>query len=266
MESRPNPPVVIKIGGALVSDRQALAPMWEAISRLREVSPVVLVHGGGPQSSEMARLLGHRPTIVHGRRVTSDLDLKINQWTIRGYLNTQLVSQALNHNIPAVGVSGVDGRMLCVTKRPPWTIDEGLVDFGWVGDIQSVDTSLLTSLLEHNFLPIVAPLGVDDNGQLYNVNADTVASALATALKAGQFLLVTRAGGVRRDPKDSGSRVAVCDRNIYQAGVKDRWITDGMRVKLKVAFDTLAAGVEEVYILTPDDLLEKKTGTRILKE
>jgi len=212
----------------------------------------------------MAQRLGHSPTIVHGRRVTNDLDLQIVQWTIRGYLNTQLVSQAHANAIPAVGLSGADASMIRVTKRPPWSIEGERVDFGWVGDIHSVDTELLTGLLDKNFTPIVAPLGIDAKGQLYNVNADTVAATLASALRAGQFILVTEAGGVRQHPDDPASLLPQFDRDLYNTGIEEGWIRDGMRVKLKVGFDVFEAGVPEVFIVAPDDVLERRSGTQIV--
>ncbi len=257
-------PVVIKIGGALLKDESMLAGFWPALARLSDQGPVVVVHGGGPQSTAMARRLGHEPTIVNGRRVTSDLDLSIVHWSLCGELNTQLVATALQHNINAVGLTGIDGRTLQVKKRPPWTIDGKIVDFGWVGDVKQVEPALLHTLLSSQLVPFVAPLGIDASGQTYNVNADTVAHAIAVALQAGSFLLVTESGGVRENASDPNSRIPRMDAALFESGASSGWIKDGMLVKLKMAFEARQAGIDKVHILKPDDIYTKSEGTEIL--
>ncbi|QXD14380.1 acetylglutamate kinase [Rhodocaloribacter litoris] len=257
-------PVVVKVGGALVAEPERLDPLWAAVARLRETTPVVLVHGGGPQATAMARRLGHEPRIVHGRRVTSDLDLDIIRWTLRGELNTHLVAQAHRHGVPAAGLSGADGGLVRVVRRPPWQVDGETVDFGWVGDVEAVRPGIVAALLAGGFVPVIAPLGIDAAGQVYNVNADTVARHLATALGAAAFLLVTEAGGLRRTPSDPASLLDRCDAATFERGVADGWIQGGMRVKLAVAFEALRAGIPDVYVLAPDDLLERRRATRIL--
>lgn len=258
-------PIVIKIGGALLADPALLDGFWPAVRTLQETAPVVLVHGGGPQATAMARRLGHEPRIVHGRRVTTDLDLDIMQWTVRGAINVQLVGQAMQQGIQAVGLSGADGGLLSVTRRPPWQVDGETVDFGWVGDVDHANTEVLDALLGGGFLPIVAPLGIDGAGAIYNVNADTVARALAEALAAAQFLLVTESGGVRRDPADRNSLLAECHLATFEVGQAKGWIQGGMRVKLQVAFEALTAGIPDVFILAPDDLIARERATRVLR-
>ena len=256
-------PIVVKLGGALLAGGDVLTPLWEAVSVLQQNAPVVVVHGGGPQMTDMARRLGHEPRIVQGRRVTTDVDLEIVQWTLRGALNVQLVAEASRFGLRPVGLSGADGAVVRVTKRPPWNVEGQEVDFGWVGDVERVDASLVRHLHAGGYLPVLAPLGIDAAGRLYNVNADTVACALAGALGASEFLLATETGGVRRRADDPASLLPVCDRETFAAGVEDGWIAGGMRVKLKVAFDALDAGVPDVYILAPDDLIERTRGTRV---
>lgn len=253
---------MIKLGGALLADEGLPASFWEAVQVLQAQAPVVIVHGGGPQLTDVARRLQHEPRIVQGRRVTTDTDLEIVHWTLRGALNVQLVARATRFGLRAAGISGVDGAILQVRRRPPWNVEGETVDFGWVGDVERIDTALVRHLFAGGYLPILAPLGIDEAGQTYNVNADTVACALAGALGAAQFLLVTEAGGVRRDPADPKSLLASCDRATFAAGTEHGWIQGGMRVKLKVAFDALDAGVPEVFILAPDDLIPRARGTQ----
>ncbi|MFK7846949.1 MAG: acetylglutamate kinase [Rhodothermales bacterium] len=263
-------PTVIKIGGALLRDEATLADFWPALKQLASQGPVVLVHGGGPQSTAMARRLGHEPTIVQGRRVTSDLDLSILHWTICGELNTNLVARAIRHGINAVGLTGIDGGTLQVHKRPPWEIEGEMIDFGWVGDVKQINPDLLNMLISNQLVPIVAPLGIDASdqtcpGQTYNVNADTVAHAIAVALHAGSLLLVTDSGGVRKEADNPDSRIAEMDKTLFDEGAHTGWIRDGMLVKLKMAFEARDAGISDVHILAPDDIYAKAKGTSIVK-
>ncbi|MYH07344.1 MAG: acetylglutamate kinase, partial [Rhodothermaceae bacterium] len=127
-------PVVIKIGGGTLDH---LDPFWDQLKLIKP--PPVIVHGGGVQSSILANHLGHSPRIINGRRVTGDLDLNIAEWTMRGAINVRLVAEANARELKAVGLSGVDGSILNVRRREPWLIDDEMVDFGWVGEIVSID-------------------------------------------------------------------------------------------------------------------------------
>jgi len=259
-------PTVVKVSGSLLDRPDALAELWPAVQTLRDEAPVVLVHGGGKQMTALANRLGHTPERVQGRRITTDLDLKIAQWAMRGTLNTQLVSQAQQHDLTAVGVSGADAGLVHVSKRPAWTVNGETVDFGWVGDIEHVDPSLLTGLLDRALMPVVAPLGIDDDGQVYNVNADTVACAVAEALAAERLLFVTGAGGVRRDADDPTTHLDTCDLATAEQGVEEGWIEGGMRVKVETALDALDGPVDKVHICGPDDLSARSQATEVVCE
>ncbi|MFB6247269.1 MAG: acetylglutamate kinase [Salinibacter sp.] len=256
-------PIVVKIGGALIDHDERMSALWAALDTLTERAPVALVHGGGKQMSAMADRLDHTPRRVQGRRVTTDLDLEIAQWTMNGALNTQLVARATAHDLTAVGLSGADAQQVQVTKRPPWTIDGTTVDFGWVGDIDAVDPTLVEELLDQKIMPVVSPLGVDADGQLYNVNADTVACALAGALGAQQLLFATTTGGVRRDADDPASHLETCDASTFETGVEEGWIEGGMRVKIDTALDALRDGVERVLVCAPDDVAAQAHATEV---
>lgn len=258
------PVCVVKIGGALLSDTGRLDLFWDGLRELATSTSVVVVHGGGPQLTEMARRLGHEPRIVQGRRVTTELDLDIMHWAVRGSLNIRLVAAAGARGLAAVGLSGVDGRTVQVERRPPWRIHDEDVDFGLVGDVKAIDTTLLRSLTASGFMPVVAPVAVDVHGQTYNVNADTVAQSIARALQATRFLLVTESGGVLRDPRDPASHLQTVDTRTFDEGTTSGWIAGGMMVKLRVAFEALAAGVEEVYVVPPEGLLSRASGTRVV--
>lgn len=262
---------LIKIGGALTDDPGALADLWRGVIRLRRAAPVIVVHGGGPQATDLAHRLGHTPRKVQGRRITTDIDLDVIQYALRGKLSTRLVASAFEAGVVAAGVSGVDGATLRVARRPPWRVEHEdgrseTVDFGHVGDVERVEPGLLRALLFAEFVPVVSPLGIDGAGAVYNVNADTVALAIAEALNATAFLLVTESGGVRRDAGDPTSHLAHLTPKHIDAGVAEGWIAGGMRPKLHVATRALQAGIETVRILAPSDLLDETGGTRILPD
>ncbi|MEX0747195.1 MAG: acetylglutamate kinase [Rhodothermales bacterium] len=254
---------VIKIGGTLIGDDEALETLWRSVKEMG--GRVIIVHGGGPHATEIARSLGHEPRMVHGRRVTTELDLRIVQWTMRGELNSRLVAGAFKSGIRAVGLAGSDAGLVRVVKRPPWTIDGEQIDFGLVGDVQEVDPTVLNLLLDGGFIPVVAPLGIDMEGRLYNVNADTVSCEIASSIDAQQYLLVTDSGGVRRDAADASTLMETCSTTEFAAGLEEGWIQGGMRVKLQVAFDALKAGVRDVFVLPPEGIIDHSRGTKIIE-
>ena len=257
------PVTVVKVGGALVADADAGAALWAGVRALRRTDDVVVVHGGGPQSTALARRLGHEPRIVAGRRVTTDLDLDVAKWTLRGAASADLAAAANAHGVPAVGVAGVDGGLIRATRRPVCEVDGEPVDFGHVGDVVGVDARLLTVLMAAGFVPVVCSLAADGAGRVLNVNADTAACALAGALGARRFLLATESGGVRRIADEPASRLDRIDAATFASGVEAGWIAGGMRPKLEVAFAARATGVPGVYVLAPHDLMARREGTRV---
>ena len=253
--------VVIKLGGALLA--QDLSSFWTGLEQLSEAAEIVLVHGGGPQTTALAAKLGHTPTIVEGRRVTTDTDLEILQWVIRGELNSALVAAAHSNGLRAVGLSGADGGILRVTKRPPWDINGEQVDFGHVGDVDRIDPTLLLALLHAGMMPILCPPGVDDAGQLYNVNADTIALEVAAAIGASELMLLTEAGAVLDAEKNPIRRLTP---TAAKQGVKDGWIAGGMKVKTDIGGWALEKGICTVWIAHPDSLMDRANATQIIPD
>ncbi len=252
---------MVKVGGAALKRH---AELWPQVKALHQEAPVVVVHGGGAAATALAKKLGHQPRIVRGRRVTTALDLSIIEWTLRGGVSLMVVGHALTHGLRAVGLSGADGAMVRVTRRKPWIIDGEEVDFGFVGDIGAVRPDLVTTLLTAGYLPVVAPVGIDVYGQRYNVNADTVAGALAVALGAQALLLVTAAGGIRRQADDPATRIQTLTIAALKQGQDAGWIAGGMHVKGQVAADVLRRGVPHVYVTGPGCLVERASATRIV--
>lgn len=256
-------PIVVKLGGSLIQQEATLAAFWPQLVRLQQAQPVVLVHGGGPQTSAVSRRLGREPEKVEGRRITGDDDLQALLWAVRGELSTKLVAAARRQGLQAVGLSGVDGGLIEVERRPPWTVNGRVVDFGHVGDICRVDPTLVQHLLTRGMLPVVAPLGVDAEGQVYNVNADTVARALAETLQAEALLFATETGGVQRSPGTDADSLATCSAATAATGASEGWICGGMKVKVDMALDALRAGVSEVCIVHVADLVERRRATQM---
>ncbi|PEN14419.1 acetylglutamate kinase [Longibacter salinarum] len=255
---------VVKISGTLLDQPADLDAFWRSVANLADSGPLVLVHGGGKQATALAERLGHTPTVVQGRRVTTDLDLDIVQWALCGKINTQLVAAAKQHGLRAVGLSGADDSMLQVEKRPAWTVDGEQVDFGWVGDVVGVDPDVLHHLVASGRVPVVAPLGIDDAGQVYNVNADTVAQNIAAALGASKLLLVTASGGVRREAESAETHLDTCDADMVATGIAEGWIEGGMRVKVETALAALDSGVREAFICAANDLLARSHATQVV--
>ncbi len=187
--------MVVKLGGEIAANREALRSLAEDVSLLTHVGiRIVLVHGGGPQATEMQKRLGLEPIMVGGRRVTDEATLDVAKMIFAGKINTDILSALRGQGVSAVGLSGVDGDILHATKRPPTEVtdpatgEKRIVDYGLVGDIRAVDTSLLlASLLENKYVPVLASLASDGDGEILNVNADTVASVIAKDLQASKL-------------------------------------------------------------------------------
>jgi len=261
---------VIKLGGEVLGSTEALDSLAVSIALLESLSVrVVLVHGGGPQASELSRQLGLTPEIVAGRRVTTPAVLEVAKMVYAGRLNVDLLAVLRRHGVRGVGVSGVDAELVTARRRPPVPVreDDGserLVDFGEVGDIERVDPAVLRALLEAGYVPVVASLAADATGRPLNVNADTLAEALASALQAKKLVFLTSAPGVLRDPEDESSLVAFAVPEDLMPFLETGAIRGGMRPKVEACIRAVGNGVRRTHIVdgrVPDSLLvEMFTG------
>lgn len=261
---------VVKLGGEVLADLEALDGVAAQISLLSSLGiRLVVVHGGGPQATALSRRLGHEPRMVAGRRVTDDEALGVAKMVYAGQLNVDLIAALREHQVQAVGLSGVDADLLTAHRRPPVeTVDDGgasiTLDYGHVGDIDRVDPRVLVTLLDARFVPVVASLAGDDDGHVYNVNADTVAEALAVALRAQKLIFLTGAPGVLRDRSDPASLVAFADPDDLAGLMSNGAIAGGMRPKVEACIRAATGGVERTHIIdgrAPDAiLLEVFTG------
>ena len=255
---------VVKLGGDVLADREVLDQVAAQLALLYSLSiRLVVVHGGGPQASAMSRRLGQEPQLIAGRRVTDSGALEVAKMVYAGLLNTDLLAALREHEIQAVGLSGVDADLLTARRRPPVRVvdDNGTareVDFGHVGDIELADPRVLTTLLDARFVPVVASLAGDGDGNVYNVNADTVAESLAVALKAQKLIFLTGAPGVLRDRDDPTSLVTFADPDELAALMASGALSGGMRPKVEACIRAATGGVERTHIIdgrAPDSLL-----------
>lgn len=257
---------VVKLGGDMLADADVREHVAGQVALLSSLGiRMVLVHGGGPQASEMSRRLGIEPRMVAGRRITDDGALEVAKMVYGGSLSIEILAALREHEVHAVGVSGLDGALITAHRRPPISVvdDEGnrkQVDFGHVGDIDRVDPSLLITLLDARYVPVVGSLAGDADGNVYNVNADTVAEALAVALRAQKLVFLTGAPGVLRNREDPSSLVAFADPDDLASLMASGALTGGMRPKVESCIRAATGGVERTHIIggaTPDALLQE---------
>lgn len=242
---------VVKLGGETLQDELRFRGLIEQIDVLHQMGiRVVLVHGGGPQSTELATRLGIPSTMIDGRRVTDEKNLEVSIMTLNGQLNTRILGMCRSFGLSAVGLSGIDAGLVRAKKRPP--VDKGdgeRIDFGWVGDIQAIEPAILASLLEKGFLPVLSSLGADESGQVLNINADTVAAAVAVALGAEKLILVTGAPGILEKLEDPRSLISYTDLEGLAELKAQGSLSGGMKPKAEAVETALRGGVKRVHLI-----------------
>ena len=255
---------VVKLGGEVLSEPAVLDQVSGQISLLSSLGiRLVVVHGGGPQATALSRRLGDEPVMVAGRRITDERQLEVAKMVYAGQLNTDLLAALREHRVQGVGLSGVDADLLTAHRRPPVTVvdDAGqsrTVDYGHVGDIDRVDPHVLVTLMQARFVPVVASLAGDDDGNVYNVNADTVAESLAVALRAQKLIFLTSVAGVLRDRSDPSTLVTFADPDDLAGLMASGALAGGMRPKVEACIRAATGGVERTHIIdgrAPDALL-----------
>jgi len=243
--------IVIKYGGHAMVDETLKRQFAQNILLLKYVgiNPVI-VHGGGPQIKEMLAKLNIQSEYRQGLRVTDDATMDVVEMVLVGKVNKQIVGLINQNGGKAVGLSGKDGQLLGARKlemvlehkdAPP-----EIIDLGNVGEVMTVNNALIRSLLAENFIPVIAPVGVDENGQTYNINADSVAGAVAASLKAKRLLLLTDVAGVLDKDKQlipSFTRLEAVE------AIDNGTVTGGMIPKLKCCLEAVEHGVEKVQII-----------------
>lgn len=261
--------IVIKYGGSAMLDNELKKKVIEDVVLLKLVGfKPIIVHGGGKEISRWVEKVGMEPRFINGLRVTDEDTMELVEMVL-GKVNKELVSLVQSLGVKAVGVSGKDGGMLQVTKKKT---DGG--DIGYVGQVKEVNPKVLYDLLEKDFLPIVFPVGLDDQFQTYNINADDAACAIAKSVNAEKLAFLTDIDGVYKDPEDPETLIAELYVKEAEQLIADGYIGGGMLPKLNNCIDAIRNGVSRVHILDgriPHSVLleiftDKGAGTAILGE
>lgn len=271
--------VVIKYGGNAMTEA-ALKDSFAAdvvLMKLVGINPVV-VHGGGPQIGELLSRLNIESEFVNGMRVTDSATMDVVQMVLGGLVNPEIVSLINTHGGRAVGVTGKDGDLIQAEKMPMTSAsnDAGasapeIIDIGHVGSITNVQVDVLDTLVQSEFIPVIAPVGVGKDGESFNINADIVAGAVAQALGAEKLVLLTNTPGILNAEKET---ISSLEKNEVEALIADGTISEGMLPKVDCALDAVTGGVDSVTIVdgrVPHALLlevftDSGVGTQILSQ
>jgi acetylglutamate kinase len=270
---------VVKLSGKVTENRDNLASLAEELALLHQVGiRICVVHGGGKQLSDLAKQLGIEQTIIEGRRVTDDATLEMAKMIFGGKINTDILAALRQRGIEAVGLSGVDGNIVHAERRPPRDIlnketgERAQVDFGHVGDVVQINSRLLTVLLDHGYLPVISSLGADDDGMVFNINADTIASEIAVRLKAEKLILLSDVDGIylkADDPTTKLNRLSAAEADdLIESGAA----TGGMIPKLQSITALLRRGVHSAHVISGTNrnallseiFTDKGTGTMLV--
>jgi acetylglutamate kinase len=250
---------VVKFSGKVTENKENLASLAEELALLHQVGiKVCVIHGGGKQLTELAQKLGVVQTVIEGRRVTDDDTLDLAKMIFRGKINTEILSELRRRGIEAVGLSGVDGGVIKAQRRPPRDVTNRVtgetesVDFGHVGDIVDVDTHLIHLLLDGGYLPVISSLGADDDGKVYNINADTIAAEIAVSLKAEKLILLSDVNGIYFDAKDQSTKIDRLSIAEAEVMIESGKAVGGMVPKLQSLLSLLSRGVRSAHVISGD--------------
>ncbi|BBA36122.1 acetylglutamate kinase [Methylocaldum marinum] len=244
--------VVVKYGGNAMTEERLKNSFARDIVLLKLVgfNPVI-VHGGGPQIGNLLQRLGKTSEFVQGMRVTDAETMDVVEMVLGGLVNKEIVNLINRHGGSAVGLSGKDGdlvraRKIVVKQRSPETDEPEIIDLGHVGEVESIDPSVVDMLVQGDFIPIIAPIGVGADGFSYNINADLVAGKMAEVLKAEKLILLTNTKGIL---DKEGNLLTGLSLSEVEDLIADGTITEGMIPKVRCAMDALKGGVSSIHII-----------------
>jgi acetylglutamate kinase len=256
---------VIKIGGHVIDDEKTLSSFLKKFAAIDELK--ILVHGGGKLATRLAEQLKIPQQVVEGRRITDAETLKIVTMVYAGYINKNIVASLQASHCNAIGLCGADGDAILAHKRK-----HPVIDYGYVGDIDMINTSLINNLLEQNITPVFAPITHDQQGQLLNTNADTIAQEIAVSLGNDHevtLVYLFEKSGVLLDSNDDTTVIPLINAKTYKELKDSNTIFAGMIPKLDNAFNALQKGVNKVIIGKAEDItavVKGKSGTSIVNE
>jgi len=248
---------VVKFSGKVTEDKENLLSLAEELALLHQVGiRICVIHGGGKQLSELAKKLGVVQTVIEGRRVTDDDTLELAKMIFRGKINTEILAALRLRGVHAVGLSGIDGGVIKAKRRPPKDIvnkktgETETVDFGHVGDIAEIDARLINLLLENGYLPVVSSLGASDQGDIYNINADTIASEIAAELKAEKLILLSDVNGIYLNESDENTKLSRLTIEDAEHLIESGRATGGMVPKLQSLIFLLRRGLKSAHVIS----------------
>lgn len=248
--------IMIKYGGHAMIDEEAMDSTARDTVLLKYVGmePIV-VHGGGPEISRSMDKMGKEPKFIEGLRVTDEETMEIVKMVLVGKINTNITSKINFHGGKCVGISGKDSQLIKSSKKSPQIIkdsntgEEKEVDLGLVGKIDELNTELIEMLTSNDYIPVVSPIGIHDDGSTLNLNADTVAGELAADLNAEKLIILTDVPGVLKDPNDPDSLIKKIKIDEVDDLIKEGIITGGMIPKIKTCVNAIKGGVNSVHII-----------------
>lgn len=246
--------MVIKVGGHAMVDPEIMKEIVQDVVLLRYVGiHPIIVHGGGPEITQKMEKMGKKSEFVAGLRVTDDDTLEIARMVLVGNINTKIVSLIGAYGGKGLGLSGKDGRLIVARKKAVQHIiydgKEHEVDLGWVGDVELINPEILMIAAGKGYIPVIAPIAVDDQGNSLNINADTVAGDIAAAIRSKKLILMTDVPGVLHDPRDTASRISRIRLDEIEEMIQQEIIAGGMIPKVRSAASAVEKGVEKVHII-----------------
>ncbi len=266
--------VVVKIGGSMMENDSIIQSVLDDLILMKYVGiKVVLIHGGGKQISELSREKGIEPEFIDGLRITDKDSIEIVKMVLIGSINTKIVSFLNKHGNIAIGISGNDSSFIKCHKKE-YKKDGKSIDLGFVGEIESINSEFLKNILDSNYIPVIATLGVDSPGNIYNINADTCAAEIAISLNAKKMILLTDVDGIMKSAKDGNKLISKLTVSQCQKMIESGLISSGMIPKVMACVDALKSGAERTHILNGNKkhsvlveiFTDKGIGTMITEE
>jgi len=242
--------ILIKYGGHAMVDDDAKSSTARDTVLLKYVGMKPLfVHGGGPEISRSMNKLGKESKFIKGLRVTDEETMEIIEMVLVGKISTEIVSELIKHDGDAISLSGKDSSLIFAHKKPASKIDEEIVDLGLVGEVDCINTDLLEMFINNDYIPVISPVGIDEYGNSLNLNADTAAGEVASAIDAEKLIILTDVPGVLRDPSDPTSLIQKIRVSEVPRLIEEGIITGGMIPKIETCVKAIENGVKSCHII-----------------
>ena len=242
--------ILIKYGGHAMVDDEAKSSTARDTVLLKYVGmKPLIVHGGGPEISRSMDKLGKEPKFIKGLRVTDEETMEIIEMVLVGKISTEIVSELIKHDGDAISLSGIDSSLIFAHKKEASKIDEEIVDLGLVGEVDRINTDLLDMFLDNDYIPVISPVGIAIDGTRLNLNADTAAGEVASAVGAEKLIILTDVPGVLRDPNDPDSLIQKIRVDEVPGLIEEGIISGGMIPKIETCVNAIENGVKSCHII-----------------